>query len=191
MLYGIVTDQNNIPYENALVEVKGEDFVTRFSAVTDQNGRYSIALPDGIYPFLTAVKDYAQTCLECWAHNVPVKGDTRLDLRFEALEIYGLNVFRVKGGFPSLHLYFRPMSLAKFHAGESDIAPELDQIRVYIDGTAAEVLTQNKVREYAGDRMMTAYLIQVSLPEGCTDWRRIDAEITDMDGHFGMATIFA
>lgn len=39
MLYGIVTDQNNIPYENALVEVKGENFVTRYSAITDANGR--------------------------------------------------------------------------------------------------------------------------------------------------------
>ena len=39
MLYGIVTDQNNIPYENALVEVKGEDFVTLYSAMTDASGR--------------------------------------------------------------------------------------------------------------------------------------------------------
>ena len=191
MLYGIVTDQNNNPYENALVEVKGEDFITRYSAITDASGRYSIDLPDGVYPFLIAVKDYAQTCLECWAHNVPVKGDTKLDLRFEALEGYGLNVFRVKGGYPSLHLYFRPMSLAKFHAGETDIAPELNQIRIYIDRMAAHILVQNKVSEYVGGRMMTAYLIQVVLPEGHTDWHRIDAEIIDMDGHFGMATIFA
>ena len=191
MLYGIVTDPNDVPYENALIEVKGEDFCTLFSAATDANGRYSLDLPDGVYPFVTAVKDYAVTCLECWVHDLPVSGDTRLDLRFESLEVYGLNVFQVRGGHPSLHLYFRPMSLAKFREGVPDIAPDIDCIRILIDGSEVAILQCSKVGEYADGRVLTAYLLQAALPAPAAAWRRIDLEITDTDGHFGMAMIFA
>lgn len=191
MLYGIATTSDGLPYANATVEVKGEDFATLYSAVTDQSGHYSIDLPDGNYPFLIAVKDYAETCLEYWAHNVPVAGSTELNPRFESLEVYGLNAFRVKGSYPSLHLYFRPMSLAKFRENALDIAPVIKEIRIIIDGTPVKILHQSKVGEYIGDRTLTVFLLQVSLPENASDWQRIDVEITDPDGHFGMATLFA
>ena len=191
MLHGIVTNPDGIPYENAVVEVKDEAFQTLFSAKTDTTGHYEIDLPDGTYPFLIAVKDYAETCLEAWAHNVPVCGEAQLDLRFESLEVYGLHAFSVKGGYPSVHLYFRPMSLAKFRAGDADIAPEIAKLLVRIDGNLAAVLQQNRVLEYIGDRSLTAYLVQVSLPGNTASWKRIDVEITDADGHFGMATLFA
>lgn len=103
MLYGIVTDQNGLPYASAAVEVKGEDFHTIFSALTDADGHYEIDLPDGNYPFIIAVKDYAETCLEYWAQNVTISGKTWLNPRFESLEVYGLNAFTRKGrlSFPA------------------------------------------------------------------------------------------
>lgn len=191
MLYGTVVHPDGTPYADASVEVKAEDFTTLYSATTDENGHYTIDLPDGRYPFVIAVKDYAQQYLEYWAQNVPVSGPTQLDMRFDSLEVYGLNAFRVKGGYPSLHLYFRPMSLDKFRAGAEDIAPDAINIRVLIDQRPVELLQCSKVSEFIGDRSLTAYLIQVSLPQDIDAWHRADVMITDADGHFGMATIFS
>ncbi len=59
ILEGYVTDKNKSPVANALIEVKGEDFITLFSAESNESGYYKLDMPAGKYPFLTAVKDYA------------------------------------------------------------------------------------------------------------------------------------
>ena len=190
MLYGTVTEPAGLPYEGASVEIKGKDFHTLFHALTDAQGHYEINLPDGTYPFVIAVKDYAEKNLEYWAHDLTITGRTELNPRFDSLEVYGLNAFRVRGGYPSLHLYFRPMSLERFRAGADDIAPDICGMQVRIDGEAVDILQVNKVAEYVGEGALTAYLLQVALPENASEWHRVDVEITDTHGHFGMATLF-
>ena len=64
-------------------------------------------------------------------------------------------------------------------------------IRAFVNGGEVAVLETNRVREFAGDQSMGAYLIQAALPEGVNEWERVDVEITGDGGAFGMATIFA
>ena len=74
-----------------------------------------------------------------------------------------MNCFQIKCPLPTLSVYFRPMSLTRHLRKEKDIAPELEKenIRVTINGAAAEVLVINRVKEYAGkDGFLSGYLLQ-------------------------------
>lgn len=190
ILEGYVKNKNNEPIANAMVEIKGEDFITIHSTESDENGYYKFDIPEGNYPFLIAVKDYAVKCLEYWCQNIELKQDMQLDVSFDTLEVYGLHAFRVKGGRNSLMIYFRPMSLVKFQQGETDIAPELAAIKVVIDGKEIPILLQNKVKECGGEMNMTAYLIQVDTQEVEKDWTKLEIEIRDKEDNYGAAALF-
>ena len=190
-IYGSVKDKNGNPISGASIEVKEESFETIYQCESDVLGAYALDLPAGHYPFLIAVKDYASQNLEYWCQNINLTQDLQLDLRFDSLEIYGLHAFRVKGAYPSLMIYFRPMSLERYKRGEEDICPEIKEIHESVDGVPVSVLRQNKVPEYVGENDMTAFLIQVDLPAQTTAWKRLDVEIWDEAGAFGMATLFA
>ena len=189
-LEGYVTDKNKAPIANALVEVKGENFVTLFSTESNENGHYVLDIPVGKYPFLTAVKDYGVNCLEYWCQNISLQADMFLDLSFDKLEIYGLHVFSVKGAGNSLMAYFRPMSLPKFQQGMKDIAPEGMVIKVSIDNQEMRVINTNLVKEFAGDCELSAYLIQVETRKSDILWHKFDIQITDTNNHYGAATIY-
>ncbi len=190
ILEGYVTDKNKSPVANAHIEVKGEDFITLFSAESNESGYYKLDMPAGKYPFLTAVKDYGVNYLEYWCQNITLQNDMSLDVSFDKLEIYGLHVFEVKGAGNSLMAYFRPMSLPKFRQGVQDIAPEDITIKVVIDNREMPVITINSVKEFAGDREMSAFLIQVETAESNMLWHKFDLQIVDKDSNYGAATIF-
>lgn len=190
ILEGYVTDKNKSPVANAHIEVKGEDFITLFSAESNESGYYKLDMPAGKYPFLTAVKDYGVNYLEYWCQNITLQNDMSLDVSFDKLEIYGLHVFEVKGAGNSLMAYFRPMSLLKFRQGVQDIAPEDITIKVVIDNREMPVITINSVKEFAGDREMSAFLIQVETAESNMLWHKFDLQIVDKDSNYGAATIF-
>lgn len=187
---GYVTDKNGLCVEGATIEIKNGKFETLYQAYSNKLGYYEIDAESKKYPFLIGVKDYAESGLEFWCQNIDLTKDVSLDLSFDKLEIYGLHVFRVKGGYPSLMIYFRPMSLEKFKLGEKDIAPDLKEINVKIDDQVVDICFVNKVWEFVGDRNLTAYLIQVELPKGQTDWNLISVEITDEQDNYGQAKIF-
>ena len=84
---GYVTDKNKSPIANALVEVKGENFVTLFSTESKEDGRYVLDIPAGQYPFLTAVKDYGVNYLEYWCQNISLHANMSLDVSFDKLDI--------------------------------------------------------------------------------------------------------
>lgn len=174
------------------VELKNDRFQTVYKTTSDENGCFELTVPDGIYPYLTAVRDYADKFLEYWAHNVPIYGELNLNVQIDKLEIYGINAFIIKGAATALSIYFRPMSLEKFKNGETDIAPdfESDGIYVAVNGRKSEVLVVNRVREYVAPGFLTAYLIQVSLPDCAEEWERVDITIHDRDGNIGCATLF-
>ncbi len=176
------------------VEIKNERFETIYAAISDEAGYFSLSVPDGIYPFLTAVREYGDHYLEYWAQNIPVQGELTLNVCIDTVEVYGLHAFHVKGAANALTVYFRPMSLEKFKSGAHDIAPELDKrgITVLVDGQQSVIYALNRVQEYSGEEvgLLTAYLLQVSVPEDADDWKRVDIMVNDGDGRFGCATLF-
>lgn len=177
-----------------LIELKNERFETMYQTLSEENGTFALCVPDGSYPFLTAVRDYGERYLEYWAQNVPAYGDLELHMRIDTLEVYGLHAFIVKGAAKALSIYFRPMSLEKFKAGEADIAPVLTEndITVTINGQESRVYVADRVREYIGEegRYLSAYLIRTSIPEGVKEWERIDITVRDPEKHIGCATLF-
>ncbi|MDE7220974.1 MAG: hypothetical protein K2O45_15380 [Oscillospiraceae bacterium] len=179
---------------SVLIEIKNEHFETMYQTLSDESGKFELSAPDGSYPFLTAVRDYGGQYLEYWAQNVPAQQEVELHIRIDTLEVYGLHAFIVKGAANALSIYFRPMSLEKFKAGEADIAPVLKEndITVFVNGQESKVYVANLVREYIGkeDEYLSAYLIQSSIPEGVKEWERIDITICDSENHFGCATLF-
>ena len=70
LLYGNVKDKNGHAVSGANVEVKDEGFQTIYQTLSDAQGAYSIDLPSGKYPFVTAVKDYGVKNLEYWCQNI-------------------------------------------------------------------------------------------------------------------------
>ena len=176
------------------IEVKNEKFETMYQTLSDESGKFELCVPDGSYPFLTAVCDYGGQYLEYWAQNVPAQREPELHIRIDTLEVYGLHAFIVKGAANTLSIYFRPMSLEKFKAGEDDIAPVLTEndITVTVNGRESKIYVVNLVREYVGEerRCLSAYLIQSSIPEGIKEWERIDITICDTEKHIGCATLF-
>jgi len=183
---GRVTDFSGNPVEGAQVELKDDHFKNVVSAMSGKDGRYKMKAAKGRYMALAAVKDYQVKSLEYWAWNVLAEGDLEINPRYDRLEVYAINAWRPQGGYPSLMIYFRPMSFVKVvqkvtEAGGMaalqklpviDIAPELDEagIELTIDGKPARVLQINKVREATGlAQYMFGYVIQTPLPEKRTD----------------------
>lgn len=191
LLTGYTKDKDGNAIAGAAVEIKDAQFQTIYRAQSDIQGYYFIELLAGKYPFLTAVRDYGKDYLEYWCQNIDLTQDRSLDIRFDSLEIYGLHAFEVKGAYPSLMVYFRPMSLEKYKNGETDICPEVNSIRAFIDGKEVSVLAKNKVWEYIGEGSLGAFLIQVALPSDVRTWERLDVEIRDNSNAFGTATIFS
>lgn len=192
-LFGTVCDQNGSPLPGAIVEVKDERFQTRFSVLSGADGTYRLTVPEGVWPFVTVVRDYGERFLEFWCQNLPVSGDTGLDVRIGTLEVYGMHLFRVKGAGKQYFLYFRPMELNRFKAGKKDICPDLAEVSVRIDGEKVQVLHIDRVTECAGGLQMGAFLVQVSAPENTGDWkvwREVKAEVRDTEGNFGEAVLF-
>lgn len=190
ILDGYVTDKSKAPIANALVEIKGENFVTLYSTESNEDGYFVLDIPNGQYPFLTAVKDYGVNYLEYWCQNISLQANMSLNVSFDKLEIYGLHVFSVKGAGNSLMVYFRPMSLPKFQQGIQDIAPDNIIIKATIDNQEMRIINTNMVKEFAGGRELTAYLIQVETSESNIPWHKFDLQITDADNHYGAATIY-
>lgn len=190
ILEGYATDKNRKPVANAVVEIKGENFDTLFNTESDDNGYYRFDIPAGKYPFLIAVKDYQSNFLEYWCQNIPLQENMCLDVSFDKLEVYGLHVFSVKGAGNSLMVYFRPMSLPKFQQGDSDIAPDTITVKAIIDNQEMTVVNTNLVKEFIGEREMTAYLIQVETPKINMAWHKFDLQIWDEYNNYGAATIF-
>lgn len=192
VIQGVTKGKHNNVLSGVSVELKNDQFQTVYETISDENGHFELTVPDGVYPFLTAVRDYADQFLEYWAHNVPLYNKLTLDIQIDTLEVYGINAFVVKGAAKALSIYFRPMSLEKFKAGERDIAPDFDDdgICVSVNCRKSGVLVVNRVQEYIGPGFLTACLIQVSIPD-CTDaWERVDITIRDRNGNIGCATLF-
>ncbi|WP_420602117.1 carboxypeptidase-like regulatory domain-containing protein [Flagellimonas sp.] len=187
-LYGKVTDFNNQAVDSAsvwlknkingiAVENKTSLFDNAYETLTDSNGNFSIEVEKGTYYCLYAIKesDYGKTKLEYWAWNLPIYHNLEINPQYDRMEIYGINASEPQTGpFETYQVYFRPMSLTKAlnlpketKNNIIDIAPKTitkKELSVQLNGIDAEVVSINKVDEYARGTTMYGYLIQILKP---------------------------
>ena len=187
-LYGKVTDFNNKPVDSASVWLKNRlDNVTvankrtlfdnAYETLTDNDGNFSFEVEKGTYYCLYAIKesDYGKTKLEYWAWNLPIYKDMEINPQYDRMEVYGINASEPQTGpFNTYQIYFRPMSLTKalkLPKGKLeiiDIAPKTitkEELSVQLNGVTAEVVSINKIDEYARGTTMYGYLIQILKPK--------------------------
>lgn len=189
---GQVTDFNGNPIDSCSVEVFYSDFSTAYSAYTNNDGYYSIPnVKKGKYMAIYAIrpKEYPRQLkvaeedmrLEFWAWNVVADKDLTINPRYHRLELYGTTVFKENGGYPSMIIYTRPMSLGRMlsygqkkweekktaETEDVDISAEPDEIefKIYANDIPIAIQSVQAVREYAGGRRQMAYLIHVDLPK--------------------------
>lgn len=194
LITGVISDKNGKAMNGVSVTLMDENFEQIISTMTDQEGKYSLNAIDKYYPFMIAVKEYKENYLEFWCQNINLTKDIVINASIDKLEIYGLHCFRVLGAYPSLTVYFRPMSLQKFNKGEIDISPNImkKSIKAKINNEDIEVFKVNEVKEFCGNISLIAYLIQVSLPKKllAKNDNLLDIQISDLDGFFGQSSIF-
>lgn len=174
---GKVSHFDGSTVDSALVEIKNDDFSTAYSTYTDSEGYYKLTVSPGNYLVLLSVRmdEYPRFSslaeeeqkLEFWAWNFIARSDTVIDIRYDCLEIYGLNAFRIYGATPGYTIYCRPMSLGLLYAGNDDLCPEPEDldIDVEINGSPVELNMVQKVKEYVPDGELYGLLLHVGLPE--------------------------
>jgi hypothetical protein len=116
VISGNVSDFHGNPIEGATIRLKNRAFKNLYETVSDQRGNYAMAVKEGDYYCLYAIKlsEYRVNRLEYWAWDVPVHSDMVIDPRYDRMEIYGINVFEPQVTPQETYmLYFRPMSLRK------------------------------------------------------------------------------
>lgn len=209
-IYGRVTDFSGNPIEGAEVAVKTRTFQDAGKTLSGKGGYYSILLPQGgTYMSLFACKDYATKKLEYWAWNLPAQSDREINPRFDRLEVYALNAWVPQGAYPSLQIYFRPMSLEKAKAAiqasggkelskipNLDLCPEVkpEGLQIKVNGQEAALMALSPVVEAVGNgKLVKAFLLQVELPKGVDPWKETEVTVTLYDkttGEKGEATLF-
>lgn len=179
---GTVTDFNNQPIAGADVFVQDADFKDLFHVTCDAQGHYTLRVPAGSYPYLSAIREenypnsprfngkVADARLEFWSWGFIADRDTTVNIRYHRMEAYGVNVFRVQGATPAYQIYVRPMSLTRYATWMSDqtqpshLAPKLDRLKVEveIDGEPVDILFKQPVLEYASaTQTLDAFLLTV------------------------------
>ncbi|MFV0536704.1 MAG: carboxypeptidase-like regulatory domain-containing protein [Dysgonomonas sp.] len=189
---GRVTDFDDKPISNCKIRVLRSNFTDAYVAYTDKDGFYSVPnVEKGKYMAIYALRmeEYPRELkvaekdmrLEFWAWNVIADKDLTINPRYHRLELYGTTVFKENGGYPTIKLYVRPMSLGrmlaygeaiyqdkkKAEAEEVDISaePENIEFKVWADDEPVEVRYVQPVREYIGGGRLMAYLLDIDLPK--------------------------
>lgn len=182
VISGIVSDFDNVPVDSAFVEIKHPDFSTAYKAYSDKNGRYEIRVRKGKYLALAAIKhsEYPllgsvlpkdEQRLEFWCWNLIANENLAINVRYNRLEVYGVNVFHIYGASRGYTIYCRPMSLTRAFDSDkelshTDLCPDPDEllVAIRINGEPVKVNMKEKVREYVSQGICFGYLIHVDLP---------------------------
>lgn len=185
-------DNNIIAFSD--VKVLSDKFECLFDTKSNEKGEYEVDV-DEKSEFIISVKDYGVKMLETWISKPYLKDDEEdLDLKFDTLEIYGLNVILIKGAPYPLMIYFRPMSLERCLAKEKEIDPIFNEnfASVKLNGTDVEIINTLKVDEVVevkdGDKSsLKAYLLQCKLNGNLKNINKIEVEIRDKFNNFAKA----
>lgn len=189
---GRVTDFDDKPISKCEVRVLLSNFTEAYTAYSNEDGFYSIPnVEKGKYMAIYALRpeEYPRQLkvaekdmrLEFWAWNVIADKDLTINSRYHRLELYGTTVFKENGGYPTMKLYTRPMSLGrmlsygealyqdkkKAEAAEVDISAEPDDIefKVWADDEPLIIRSVQPVQEYIGGGRLMAYLLDIDLPK--------------------------
>lgn len=189
---GRVTDYEGNPIDSSTVRLIHANFSDAYITYTDADGRYSLeGVEKGSYAALYILRpeEYPRSNavpkedmrLEFWAWNVIADRDLTIDARYHKLELYGTTVFKQIGGYPSMFVYFRPMSVtryisyeelfldkAKMEANNVDLSvkPEFMDVEVYADDQPLTIYSVQAIEEYIGETgRQLGYLVQTSLPK--------------------------
>jgi len=172
ILSGKVTDYDGNPIDSAIVLIKDHNFKDVYTTFSDTEGNYRLTVKKGTYYGLASVRmqDYGKTKLEFWAWNLMVDDTMNLDIKYDKLEVYGVNVFRVQGAYPGYTIYFRPMALSRYFEENTDqnnpdLAPKKENldVQVYINDEPVQINLIQQVKEFAGKDTLNAYLIHTDL----------------------------
>lgn len=186
---GIVSNFEGKPIDSAYVEIKNADFSTEYETYTNDKGEYNLSVKKGKYLALASIKlsEYpnlnpnalpkSQQRLEFWCWNLIVTDNLVLDIHYNRLEIYGVNIFQIQGATPGYTIYCRPMSLTKAQLDPNknrdfqDAYPNPDElsIKVDINGELVKVNSKEKVKEFVSDGICYGYLIHTDLPKQKVD----------------------
>lgn len=199
---GKVTDFSGNPIAGAMIEVKTKNFDMKYHAFSDKNGNYSVDVMEGTYLGISCVRmqEYGKSKLEFWAWNVPAYNNMTIDMRYNELEVYGMNVFRIQGAYRGYTIYCRPMTLKKYLAWQQnpvsnvDLAPNPDKMRVdvTVNGSPARVNKVEEVAEFAGKQQCSGYMIYTELGAATSKpYDEIRVTITDLEtGEKGESVYF-
>lgn len=194
---GQVTDFEGSPIDSSIVRLLYPNFTDAYVTYTDKNGNYRLenvekgkymamyALRPKEYPRANAVAEKDMR-LEFWAWNVIADKDLTINPRYHKLELYGTTVFKTFGGYNSLFVYFRPMSLTKYISYSKDvyldkkkaekvadisIKPEHLKVKVYADGELLKINSVQPVDEFEGEgnSSITGYIVQADMPKSKPD----------------------
>ena len=189
---GRAMDFDGNPIDSCIVKVLYSDFTIAYFTYTNKEGYYSI--PDvvkGKYMAIYAIrpKEYPRELkvaekdmrLEFWAWNVVADKDLTINPRYNRLELYGTTVFKQNGGYPTMIIYTRPMSLGRLlsygqdmwkdkkkadtEGGDISAEPENISFKVYADDIPVKIQSVQPVMEYVGGRRQMAYIIYTELPK--------------------------
>jgi len=184
---GKVKDFEENLVANATVQLMNEKFDPVEGCVTksDENGNYELNVPKGTYycMFSMILEEYPKFSpdlpkedqrLEFWGWNIIAEKDIEIDIHYDRMEVYALNVFQVQGsGYPGYNIFCRPMSLSKVQKTNETgglnmpmcTVPEKMEISVEIDGEKVKLRRVQEVIETAGKQTTRAYLLTVDPPQ--------------------------
>lgn len=193
---GHVSDFDGNPIDSCQVDLFDKNFETLYTAYSDSTGRYELkniekgrymamyALRMKEYPRANAVPEKDMR-LEFWAWNIIADRDLIINPRYHKLELYGLNVFKVTGGYNGFFIYFRPMSVTKYisyskedyldkkkmedKVADISVSPEYLDVKVFADGEPMKINSITPVEEYNGTMSITGYIMQVDAPKAKSD----------------------
>ncbi len=184
VISGYVTDYENNPLDSVTVGWKAANNNILVQALTNKDGYYKADVPKGRYYSMFAIdfSKYLHTSklpeddrrLEFWGWNFIADRDTTFNMKYDRMEVYGLNVFRVQNATPAYTIFFRPMSLTKSiewlknptTEARMGPSPENADITVIFNDELLEINMIQDVKEYFDDsHYAMAYLLSVSLPK--------------------------
>lgn len=152
------------------------------------DGSFDELVPARIYRVMNINSTgYSYNAMERWAWDYDLTGDREDDFVIGRMELYSIRAFDIIGGPPTLFVTFRPSTLSRILAFDTDhdglvkdkerdalgealvksctaIGPELtkDNVKIWIDGTPQTVEQLTLVPEFNGNgRYQVQYIAQV------------------------------
>lgn len=114
--------------------------------------------------------------------------DKEVIATIDRLELQGLKVFKIDGEYPTISIYFRPISIVKYLQGDKNTSTKLEEFKVKINDEVCDIKVVNKVKESLGkSKKVQAYLLNVELPKSGLNnfYNSLFLSVKDKEGNVG------